>query len=86
MASNSTKLTMWCTLLAYSTAWMDLISLFVCRSRAKNAQEAHEAIRPTSAAPTSGLGGVAERLYQLVRGRTLSSQMANASIRQARVC
>ena len=53
------------------------------RSRARNAREAHEAIRPTDLARTpesltGRLDGDAERLYALIRNRTLASQMAEA--------
>ncbi len=57
------------------------------RSKAKNAQEAHEAIRPTKArlhpqmsslAPSSQLS----RLYALVWARAIASQMASAKLVQ----
>ena len=53
------------------------------RSRAGNAREAHEAIRPTDLArtPESLAGRLdrdAARLYALIRNRTLASQMAAA--------
>ncbi|MGB7404838.1 MAG: type I DNA topoisomerase, partial [Pacificimonas sp.] len=56
----------------------------VYKSKAKNAQEAHEAIRPT--ALTKGpeqlksLPDAQRRLYDLIWKRTLASQMASASI------
>ena len=48
------------------------------------AQEAHEAIRPTSFGPTGGPGldGDEARLYELIRRRALQSQMAPARIRK----
>lgn len=51
------------------------------------AQEAHEAIRPTSFDPTGGpaLDGDEARLYELIRRRALQSQMAPARIRTGRV-
>ncbi len=51
------------------------------------AQEAHEAIRPTSFGPTGGpaLDGDEARLYELIRRRALQSQMAPARIRTGRV-
>ena len=54
---------------------------------AGGAQEAHEAIRPTSFGPTRGpvLDGDEARLYELVRRRALQSQMAPARIRRDRV-
>ena len=62
-----------------------------CRSKAKNAQEAHEAVRPTRPAllppqlaarlaPRSPLA----RLYELVWRRTAASQMADARVMQVR--
>ena len=53
------------------------------RTRAKNAQEAHEAIRPTSAARvpqelTSSLPLEQRRLYDLIWKRTMASQMSSA--------
>ncbi len=52
-------------------------------SRAKNAQEAHEAVRPTSFARTPGdmrkhLHGDQAKLYELVWKRALASQMESA--------
>jgi len=49
------------------------------KSKSKNAQEAHEAIRPTD--PTKRSAGHNEdqhKLYELIRARALSSQMADA--------
>jgi DNA topoisomerase I len=53
------------------------------RTKAKNAQEAHEAIRPTSAAwHPDGLSGRLDRdqqrLYELIWKRAVASQMASA--------
>lgn len=48
---------------------------------AVNAQEAHEAIRPTNVtvdADALGLEGIAARLYDLIRRRTIACQMAPA--------
>jgi DNA topoisomerase I len=55
----------------------------VYRTRSKNAQEAHEAIRPTSAAitPADVEGKIEDdlyRLYSLVWKRAVASQMSNA--------
>ena len=59
-------------------------------NKQKNAQEAHEAIRPTSAAntPERLRGHIDEdlwRLYALIWKRTLASQMANAVFEQVTV-
>lgn len=52
-------------------------------SKSKNAQEAHEAIRPTyidRTPDTSGLAGQELMLYRLIRQRTVASQMASAEL------
>ena len=53
-------------------------------TKAKGAQEAHEAIRPAGTEmPTAkelGLGGMDARLYELIWMRTVASQMAEARI------
>ena len=51
--------------------------------KSKGAQEAHEAIRPTKVTVESTEGKLSsdcEKLYKLIRNRTLASQMANAVI------
>jgi DNA topoisomerase-1 len=60
------------------------------RSPAKNAQEAHEAIRPTDVsrrpeAIASYLEADQRRLYELIWKRTIASQMASAEIEQVAV-
>ncbi|CAN0089701.1 unnamed protein product, partial [Discosporangium mesarthrocarpum] len=57
----------------------------IFRSRAKNAQEAHEAIRPTDLFRkpeqiARALGKDERRLYELIWQRTVASQMAEAQI------
>ncbi|MEI6484771.1 MAG: type I DNA topoisomerase [Sphingomonadales bacterium] len=59
-------------------------------TKAKNAQEAHEAIRPTdfSRRPSGVLGRAdsdAERLYALIWNRTVASQMASARLERTTV-
>ncbi len=59
-------------------------------SRAKNAQEAHEAIRPTDVARTPDavaghLNHDQRRLYELVWKRAMASQMASAELDQVAV-
>lgn len=58
---------------------------FVCtrtyKTKSKNAQEAHEAVRPTDPLLThAGKVPDEHRLYELIRVRTLSSQMTSAKI------
>ncbi len=60
------------------------------KSKAKNAQEAHEAIRPTDLSRTpASLKGTLEkdqwRLYDLIWKRTIASQMENAIMDQMKV-
>ncbi len=51
------------------------------KTKAKGAQEAHEAIRPTSPGQDSISGsGAEQRLYDLIYKRTMASQMSNALI------
>src|SRR5437762_7475136 len=62
----------------------------ICRSPAKNAQEAHEAIRPTDLARKPAdvarhLDNDHRRLYELVWKRTVASQMESALLDQASV-
>ena len=55
-------------------------------SKSKNAQEAHEAIRPASASKKSaGMNEEQKRLYRLIWERTISSQMANAEILRTKI-
>ncbi|MBR0665631.1 type I DNA topoisomerase [Roseomonas hellenica] len=59
-------------------------------SKAKNAQEAHEAIRPTDVTRTpeslvGELEGAQARLYELVWKRAVASQMANAELDQTAI-
>ena len=56
------------------------------QTKSKNAQEAHEAIRPTD--PSKKTAGFAEdekRLYTLIRIRTLASQMSDAEILRTKI-
>ena len=61
------------------------------KSKAKNAQEAHEAIRPTDLSKIPGRSGSpmddekARRLYELIWKRTMASQMENAIMDQMKV-
>ena len=61
----------------------------VYKNKAKNAQEAHECIRPTSFAnsPESmpGIGAEQRKLYTLIWKRSLASQMSSAKFSQTQV-
>jgi DNA topoisomerase I len=51
----------------------------VYKTKSKNAQEAHEAVRPTDPAKrTAGHNEDQHKLYELIRARALASQMADA--------
>lgn len=55
-------------------------------THSKGAQEAHEAIRPTYINKANiGLGNNEQRLYDLIRRRTLASQMADAEIEKTTI-
>jgi DNA topoisomerase I len=54
-------------------------------TKAKNAQEAHEAIRPTDFAKDKAGGGDHARLYDLIFKRAMASQMASARLERTTV-
>ncbi len=54
-------------------------------SKAKNAQEAHEAIRPTDFGKDRGGSGDHAKLYSLIYNRALASQMASARLERTTV-
>ena len=55
-------------------------------TKSKSAQEAHEAIRPTTIAKTqAGMGGDQKVLYQLIWERTVASQMIDATLKRTKV-
>lgn len=53
--------------------------------KAKNAQEAHEAIRPTDFSRDKAASGDHARLYELIWKRALASQMASAKLERTTV-
>ena len=55
------------------------------QTKAKNAQEAHEAIRPTDFSRDRAGGGDHARLYELIWKRALASQMASARMERTTV-
>ncbi len=55
------------------------------QSKIKNAQEAHEAIRPTDFGQARAASGDHARLYELVYNRALASQMASARLERTTV-
>ncbi len=58
----------------------------VYKTKSKNAQEAHEAIRPTTISKTSaGLNDEQKKLYELIHARTVASQMRAASMLRTKI-
>ena len=55
------------------------------QTKAKNAQEAHEAIRPTDFSKDKAGGGDHARLYDLIWKRALASQMASARMERTTI-
>ncbi|HRZ30410.1 MAG TPA: type I DNA topoisomerase [Candidatus Paceibacterota bacterium] len=56
------------------------------KTKSKNAQEAHEAIRPShSANPSAGNSPQEKRLYQLIWQRTVASQMSDAETLRTKI-
>lgn len=56
------------------------------KTKSKNAQEAHEAIRPTDAGRESaGNNEEQKKLYRLIRERTIASQMADAKLMRSKI-
>jgi DNA topoisomerase I len=64
----------------------ELLEVRAYKTKSKNAQEAHEAIRPTHAMQRSG--GTTDdekRLYSLIWERTVASQMKDAKLKRSKV-
>lgn len=56
------------------------------KTKSKNAQEAHEAIRPTHlATEVAGFDDDAKKLYRMIRNRTIASQMSDAKISRTKI-
>ncbi|MBP9728441.1 MAG: type I DNA topoisomerase, partial [Candidatus Moranbacteria bacterium] len=63
-----------------------MLSVRRYKTKSKNAQEAHEAIRPTDPfKKTAGLTDDEKKLYTLIRTRTLASQMTVAQILRTKI-
>lgn len=62
------------------------VSAHVYKTKTKNAQEAHEAIRPTNISLSyAGRTDEQRRLYKLIHERAVSSQMADAKILRTKI-
>jgi len=58
----------------------------IFKTKSKNAQEAHEAIRPTHISTFSaGINSDEQRLYSLIWNRTVSSQMSDAKLLRTKI-
>lgn len=58
----------------------------IYKTKSKNAQEAHEAIRPTDAGKeTAGSNDDQKRLYQLIWQRAIASQMTDAKMLKSKI-
>ena len=59
----------------------EFVEVRTYKTKSKNAQEAHEAVRPTDPGKArAGATGDEQALYELIRTRTLASQMASAKV------
>jgi DNA topoisomerase I len=64
----------------------DMVEARVFTAKSKNAQEAHEAVRPTDASRTkAGSTPDEESLYSLIWARTVASQMKDARIMRTKI-
>lgn len=64
----------------------DYVEARVYKTKSKNAQEAHEAVRPTDPGKTkAGSTADEQALYDLIRTRALASQMKNARIMRTKI-
>jgi DNA topoisomerase-1 len=64
----------------------EFVQVRTYKTKSKNAQEAHEAIRPTHAAQASaGTTDEEARLYKLIWERTVSSQMVDAKLLKTKI-
>ncbi len=69
-----------------STYGADQYELRMFKTKSKNAQEAHEAVRPSDLrVEQAGMTSDQKRLYELIRTRTLASQMIDAQIKKTRI-
>lgn len=64
----------------------DFVQIRNFKAKSKNAQEAHEAIRPTKISiKSAGFNEEQKKLYSLIRNRTISSQMKDAKLLRTKI-
>ncbi|MCR4281351.1 MAG: type I DNA topoisomerase, partial [Candidatus Kaiserbacteria bacterium] len=64
----------------------EYVSPRVYKTKSKNAQEAHEAVRPTDARKKNlGANEEQKKLYELIRARALASQMTEAKMLRTKI-
>ena len=64
----------------------DMVEAHIYKTKSKNAQEAHEAIRPTSALKkVAGTTPEQQKLYKLIWARTVASQMKDAVMLRTKI-
>jgi DNA topoisomerase-1 len=64
----------------------EYVEAHVYKTKSKNAQEAHEAIRPTHVEElTAGANEEQQKLYKLIWERTVSSQMSDAKLLKTKI-
>ncbi|PID52403.1 MAG: DNA topoisomerase I [Candidatus Moraniibacteriota bacterium] len=64
----------------------DKHELRVFKTKSKNAQEAHEAVRPSDATvKEAGANPDQKKLYKLIRARTIASQMIDAQVKKTKI-
>jgi DNA topoisomerase-1 len=64
----------------------DFVEAHVFKTKSKNAQEAHEAIRPTNiSTKVVKIGNDENRLYELIHSRTVASQMKDAKVERTHI-
>jgi DNA topoisomerase-1 len=69
-----------------TTYGADQHELRIFKTKSKNAQEAHEAVRPSDVRiEHAGITDDQKRLYDLIRVRTISSQMIDANVKKTRI-
>ncbi len=64
----------------------DLVEVRTYATKSKNAQEAHEAVRPTNSSKrTAGANPDEHKLYELIWSRTVASQMKDARLMRTKI-